>query len=168
MRKELEKRIRRKQADRDRVSEQIAQLTAERASIDAVINELESLVRLTPRGENGDDLVSAPDRDIRFGTEVYYAREVLQGARGPLYVGEILKSQGKDDSKGPRSSLASQLGSYARDGRIFTKEGPNIFGLIDYGDPVSEQDTTEPELDIKYAEPIRNTFLSDDDSDIPF
>jgi len=132
MLRELEKRIKKKLTERDRVDEEIARLTAARTAIDAVLSELESLARMMPR-ENGDSTTALVSRDIRFGTEVYHAREELQKAGAALYVGEILKRQGKDNSKGPRSSLASQLGTYAREGRIFTKEGPNIFGLMDYG-----------------------------------
>ncbi len=141
MLKELEKRIKKKQIERDRVQEQILDLTKDLTTIDAVISELESLARMVPKANGNDSAPALPVRDIRFGTEVYHAREELQKAGKALWVGEILKRQGKDDAKGPRSSLASQLGTYAREGRIFTKEGPNIFGLIDYGPvPISAAD----------------------------
>lgn len=57
---------------------------------------------------------------------------------------------------------------YARKGEIFTKEGPNVFGLVDYGpEPVSLEDermsvTQEGEIDDAVE-----SWMSDADS-IPF
>lgn len=157
MLKELEKRIKRKQAEKERIEKNILDLRKDLATIDAVLAELESLTRMLPKVNGEETPNGSPARDIRFGTEVYHAREELQKAGKALYVGEILKRQGKDDSKGPRSSLASQLGTYAREGRIFTKEGPNTFGLLDYGEriEVDEPETLNnitPELPIEFAE----------------
>lgn len=128
MRSELEKRLKRQRAELDAIEKDKVELASREAVCKAIIAELEGLLRLAPK-EEGETVEKA----LRVNTDPYHAREVLRKNRGPLHVKEILERIGGDTGRNRRSSLASQLGAYARKTEIFTKPGPNVFGLIDYG-----------------------------------
>ena len=75
-------------------------------------------------------------------------RDLLRHSGKALPIAEILKLLGKPLDKKHRISLAGTLSSYARKGRVFTKTGPNIFGLIEFG-PIAEE--SEEELPAEFG-----------------
>ena len=67
----------------------------------------------------------------------------LEEAGMSLYVGDILRTIGEENTEMKRNSLASQLMRYAKDGRIFVldrEKGSRHFGLI----PGENTNSSEP------------------------
>ena len=46
-----------------------------------------------------------------------------------MHISEILAAIGVENTKNTRVSLVGSLGSYVRKGQVFSRPGPNIFGL---------------------------------------
>ncbi len=92
-------------------------------------------------------------KQLRFGTDVYKAREALEIERKPLYIKELIEKIGEQPTRNRRSSLSSQLSAYANKGEIFVKTAPNTFGLIDYGpEPVTAEEIEAYDAEIAEAE----------------
>jgi hypothetical protein len=47
-----------------------------------------------------------------------------------MHIGAILTAIGVENTKSARVSLVGSLGAYVRKGSVFTRPGPNIFGLV--------------------------------------
>ena len=94
------------------------------------IQALQDSLRLLPKEQPGD----LPARSLRPGTAVALAQEVIKKAGRPLHISAILVALNKENTKENRVSLSGSLGGYAKDRRIFTRSGPNTFGLIEFGD----------------------------------
>lgn len=95
---------------------------------------------------------SAP-RELRSGTTLASARDLLRRAGNPLYIGDILAGLGMEPNKSNRLSLTGSLGSYVREGRIFTRPAPNTFGLVEFQNS-SMEDVNEPPEDFGKMEKV--------------
>ena len=69
---------------------------------------------------------------LRPGSDVSRAYEALSQKGQPMHVTDILRALDKGEEKEARQAMTSQLGNYVRQGRIFERTGPNIFGLIEW------------------------------------
>ena len=94
----------------------------------AYILGMQEAVKLLPRA--GDD--GATKVALRPGSDVAKVRDFLARIARPLYIGEILRGIGKEDTHANRASLAGSLGPYVRRGEIFTRPEPNTFGLVEF------------------------------------
>jgi hypothetical protein len=61
-----------------------------------------------------------------------------------MHITEILEKLGKDTDNKTQQATGSQLNSYVRDGRIFSRDTPNTFGLKEWkvsgnGSPTSPE-----------------------------
>lgn len=166
MRKDIEKRLKKKVTEKKEIAVRIAGLNAENLAVDAVIAELESILRMMPKDMDSDD----DSKDLRDGTEVYLAREVLQTEQKPLHVSVLVEKMGFESTAKRKHSIASQLASYVRRGEVFTRPAPNTFGLFDYGPvPLRPEDAAGYENMMRNAEHEAATQDRDDfDSDLPF
>jgi hypothetical protein len=72
-------------------------------------------------------------RELRQGTAVANARDLIKTAGRPLHITEILKGLGKPVDAKSKLSLSGSLAGYVRDGQIFSRPAPNTFGLIELG-----------------------------------
>lgn len=131
MRKDIERRIKKYQREYDEIDEKISALHTHQRTISAVITELEHVLKTLPK-EAG---AQSAKKELRFGTDVYKAREVLKKIGEPLHISLILEHMGETNTKERRSSLSSQIAAYVRGGDVFIKTAPNTFGLQDYGTP---------------------------------
>ena len=165
MRNELEKRIRKQQTELESIDRDIAELETRKRTCKAILNELDSLLRVAPK--NGDN-AQAIERQLRVDTDPFRAQETLRRFRMPMHIKELLDCMGGDAGRNRRSSLASQLGAYARKGEIFVKTAPNVFGLIDYGpEPITLEE--QGQYAVSQAEPEPQGEINwDDDEDLPF
>jgi hypothetical protein len=83
---------------------------------------------------------------LRVGSEIDKVRTLLLKSAEPLHINFILKSLGKDENDNKaKLSLAGSLGSYVREGKIFTKPAPNTFGLLEkqYFEELGEEEEEE-------------------------
>lgn len=158
---ELQKRIKKKASEISDIDAKIAELQAKKMAHHAVISELENIIRLLPK----DGAITSIEKTIRFGSDVYNAREALRREQKPLHIKDLLDAMGVEVTRNRRSSLSSQLSAYAKKEEIFTKAGPNVFGLMDYG----PKPLTDDQKDILSAEDHYNwdSPLKSDD-EIPF
>lgn len=100
----------------------------------------------------------APESVLRPGSMVAQAREAILAIGKPMHVDEILRATDKELSRGNRTALGGSISAYVRKGIIFTRVGPNTFGLVEL-----EKDQTEP------PEGFGIDGANQDDSDeIPF
>ncbi len=92
------------------------------------LNALQDTLKLAP-GSNGNANGNA---ELRTGSLVALAREILRKAGKPMHVREILKDMEKEATRNNRVSLSGSIGGYIRRNQIFTKTAPNTFGLKEF------------------------------------
>ena len=114
----------------DKKQEEILDLEIRIREAQAYVQALQDSIRLIPK----DDAKISASREstLRDGTNLANTRQILLEARKPLHINEILAKIGKPIDQASRVSLVGTLGSYSRKGKIFTRTGPNIFGLIEF------------------------------------
>jgi len=120
-RDQLQRRLDSKRAE-------ISKMESDLASAKAYAQALEDTLKLAPKDVMSEAI---PATVLRPGTALAAARLAIVGAGKPLHISEILTALGREDTKGNRVSLAGSLATYARQNKIFTKPGPNVFGLTD-------------------------------------
>jgi len=116
----------------EKKQEEIRDLEIQVREARAYVQALQDSVRLLPKEESKSLNPKGSPATLRDGTNLARAREILLEARGPLHVNDILGKMGKPIDQASRVSLVGTLGSYSRKGKIFTRTGPNIFGLIEF------------------------------------
>jgi hypothetical protein len=121
-RSQVEKKIQAKQLE-------IADFESQIAKAEAYIQAMQEVLRLLPR-EDGDAVTS--EQLPRHGSAMAKTRELLLETRKPMHITEILKGIGKENTKSHRLSVSGSLRSYARKGLVFTQEGGNTFGLVEF------------------------------------
>lgn len=100
------------------------------------ISGLQESLRLLPK----ESEPNAPARVLRPGSEVAKAREAILKAGRALHIDEILAALGKPVERNARSSLASSISAYVRNGEIFTRPQANTFGLLELAPPVNDDE----------------------------
>ena len=116
----IEKRIEEKR-------QEVANLKLQLAQAEAHLNGLMEgfkLFQRTPQNGQNDEVV------LREGGDVAKAKNFLEKHKTAFHINDILKGIGKPTDRTNRVSLSSQLGTYARKGIIFSRVGPNKYGLI--------------------------------------
>ena len=131
-RSQVEKKIQSKQ-------QEIADLEAQMDKAEAYIQAMQEVLRLLPREEG--DAVSG-EQLPRHGSAMAQTRELLLETGKPMHITEILKGIGKENTKSQRLSVSGSLRSYARKGQVFTQEGGNVFGLVEF--PISNGNGRSP------------------------
>jgi hypothetical protein len=113
----------------DRKLQEIAELEKQiemaRVYLQALQDSMKALPRETP---TSGDANSAPS--LRPGTLLAKAKDAILQNGKPMYIEDILESIGIENTKAARVSLVGSLGNYVRKQVIFTRPGPNIFGLV--------------------------------------
>lgn len=117
----------------------ISDLERQIAEARAYLNGLQDSLKLLPV-----DGIGSPKQELRAGSDLAKARDILQAEGKPMHVDEILKRIGKDVTRNSKSGLGASMGSYVRKGIIFTKSGPNVFGLVEFE---AQQVSQEPPTD---------------------
>ncbi len=107
---------------RAEVAELEQQLMAKRHFLEGLEEALKFIVRSSSTVDE--------QRPLRAGSDLAKCADILSKSGRPLYVGELLKAIGKEDTKENRLGLAGSLSQYVRAGKWFVKTGPNIFGLL--------------------------------------
>ncbi len=114
----------------DRKSQEIAELERQidmaRAYLQAIQDSIKALPREISSQPNGEDATS----DLRPGTLLARAREAIQKNGAPMHISALLVAIGIENTKNARVSLVGSLGAYVRKGSVFTRPGPNTFGLV--------------------------------------
>lgn len=128
IRKEFEKRIEKKQ-------DEIASLEKQIGEARSYLQALQDSLKILPRDQVG--IASAAD-SLRPGSDMEKAREIIRKNGKPMYITDLLKALDKEDTKGNRLSLSGSLSAYVRKGKIFSRTGPNTFGIIEVENSLPE------------------------------
>jgi hypothetical protein len=104
------------------------------------VQAVQDSFKLLPKEENGQ----VSSKGLRPGSALAQVQEFLKREGAPQHISTILEFLGKPIDKQNRVSLSGSLGGYARDRRIFTKTGPNTFGLIEFDSTANQAE--QPEL----------------------
>lgn len=129
IRRKIESNIRRKE-------EEIQELTDKLRAAQSYVQALQDTLKQLPK----DASEYGSETYVRAGSKVAKALEVLKKNNKPMHVLEILKALGEEETRDNRASLSGSLGAYVRDGKIFTRPGPNMFGLAEWGQPTDRAD----------------------------
>jgi len=129
IRQDFERRITKKQ-------QEIADLELQIRDAKSYLQALQDSLKLLPR--DGTAGIS-PDADLRPGSALAKARDVIRKAGKPMHINDILVGVGKAVDKKNKVSLAGSLGNYARKQEIFSKTAPNTFGLKEFDYPTEDQ-----------------------------
>ena len=118
--KDIEKKIKQKQEEVQRLNEDLLQA---RAYLEG-LQETHRLVKRNSNTESGDM--------IRPGSMIHQALSLLRQEQKPMHVKDLLVLMGKEPSKSNRLSLSGSLGTYVRDRNVFSRPAPNTFGLLEF------------------------------------
>jgi len=123
----------------DRKVQEIADLERQidmaKAYLQAIQDSIKALPKEFVAQSNGEDAPS----ELRPGTLLARTRDVIQKHGKPMHITEILSELGVENTKSAKVSLVGSLGSYVRKGQIFSRPGPNRFGLIGMKMPGEQQ-----------------------------
>jgi hypothetical protein len=135
-RRDIERRIEREQ-------QKIADLKSQIEYAEAFIQGLQEALKVLPKHDN--DKARKGKGTIRPGSDMARIRDLIKKTGRPMYIGEIVKGLGREDTKANRTSIAGSLGRYVRLEVVFKRVKPNTFALIDM-DSVPE---AEPPPDVE-------------------
>ncbi|MBI3771020.1 MAG: hypothetical protein HY271_21320 [Deltaproteobacteria bacterium] len=149
MRDELEKKIERRIQE---VTEMEIRVREGHAYIQALMDTLKWLPQETP---------ADADTVLRPGTTVARARDAIKKAQRPLHISLLLKAVGKPDDRKNRAALGGSLSTYVRKGIIFTRPGPNTYGLVELGGvPADDEPPESFGLDANAVDGVAETPLA--------
>jgi len=106
--------------------QEIAGYEARISEARAFVAGLEEALKALPRQTN------ATFTTLRPGTNLAKAYATLKKCGAPMHINGLMKAIGLEESKGNRVSLSGSMGAYVRKGDIFTRPGPNTFGLVEF------------------------------------
>lgn len=145
MRSHLTKQIEKKQAEIQRLEDDVREAETKLREARAYVQALNDVLKTIPKEEKDANATTLPAavRELRHGSDVAKARDALLKAGAPLHISELLPAIGKPVNKQSRVSLSGSLGAYARDQIIFTRTAPNTFGLIEFQNTGSREELEE-------------------------
>ena len=129
-RESLQKLIDRKLAD-------IGRLEQELRDARVYVQAVQDSFKLLPK----EDQIRDSPKELRPGSALAQVQEFLKREGSPQHISSILEFLGKPLDKQNRVSLSGSLGGYAKEHRIFTRTGPNTFGLIEFEAKPDEKDS---------------------------
>jgi len=110
----------------DKKENEIGELKLQLAQAEAYLQAIQDSLRVLPK----EPTDGGSEPELRSGTLLFQAKEVLRTAGKPMHINEILKKMNKPVDKNNRISLSGSMAAYVRKGVIFKKTGPNVFSLI--------------------------------------
>ncbi len=114
------------------------QISAARGAISA----LEEVMKHFPKEDGGGD----PARSLRAGGQVHRIYIILKEYGKPMHIKEILEKLGKDTDNKTQQATGSQLNSYVRQGKIFSRDMPNTFGLKEWRGSTNNSPTSPEDM----------------------
>jgi hypothetical protein len=124
IRREFEKRIEKKRLE-------IMELELKIAEARAYSQALMDTLKILPKDDASPE---EPTSNLRPGSDLALAADLIKEAGKPLHIDQILTGIGKPITKENKASLGTSLSAYARRTLIFTRPLPNTFGLIGQAD----------------------------------
>ena len=144
-REEIQRKLNRQKKDISDLEQRIQGLSASLETARSYAQGIEDALKLIPKDEEGGRSHVTAAFVLRRGTSVWQAQQVILEQGKPMHIGALLKAIGKEDNPSNRVSLAGSLGAYVRDGKIFSRPAPNVFGLLEL--EVGSADLQEKEIE---------------------
>lgn len=119
----LEKQIVKANQEVESLRAEIAARQQQISLKEAYIQGMKDSLKYLPKSADSSEALP----QLRAGSDVATAREILLKAGKPLHVNEILKLMGKDVNKQNRVSVAGYINYYFKKGLFFKKTSPNTF-----------------------------------------
>ena len=152
-RRKIEEKLRKKEQEIQFLEEQIKQARA-------YIQALQDVLKIMPR--------SAELMTLRQGSAVAQARDIILQAGKPVHINAILEALGKNVTREARSSITSSLAAYVRKGEVFTRTGPNTYGLAELGhEETANGDEAQSEPPSGFGE-LRRPRSPPEEDEVPF
>lgn len=125
VREKLERRIREKESE-------IQQLNLRLMEARAYMQAMQDTLRLLPR--EGSVAMDGEDAEVSVkpGTALASVVKYLKEQGKPMHIMEILPAIGREATAAERASIGGTLSAYVRRGHVFTRPGPNVFGLMEW------------------------------------
>ena len=136
-RENLQKLADKKQAEVDQLERQIDDA---RVYLQAIQDSIRALPRDLPNTDRQSE-----EAVLRPGTALFRAKEAIEANGAPMHITMLLKVLGVENTKAARVSLVGSLGTYVRRNVIFTRPGPNIFGLVGASQTANQMDSNVSE-----------------------
>jgi hypothetical protein len=148
-RRRIEEKLRRKEQEIQTLEDRIKETRV-------YIQALQDVLKIMPKSP---EMVT-----LRHGSAVARAREIIMRAGRPVHISAILEELGKDVTRAARSSITSSLAAYVRKGEVFTRTGPNTYGLAELGHvQVENSREAQSEPPTGFGE-VRSTVPEGDDT----
>ncbi len=138
--KKVQNQLKRKTKDLQELESKRLEIDIQISAARGAISALEEVMKHFPR----EDMDGDPSRSLRAGGSVALIYDMLKKHGKPMHITKILETQGKSTDKKSQQATGSQLNSYVREGRIFTRDAPNTFGLKEW-DNTANSSPTSPE-----------------------
>jgi hypothetical protein len=132
-REKIEERLRKKEQEISGLEEKVR---AARIYVQA----LRDILKMLDAEDNEGD----PTLQLREGSMVAQAREVILSKGEPVHIDDLLDTLGKDVTRDTRASLTGSLSAYVRKNQIFTRPAPSTFGLIELAGNSVDAESAEP------------------------
>ena len=133
-REDLARRIERKRAE-------ITDLESQAKTAKTYLQALEDMYKMAARDPSGNATSpplpraerSATSPSFRVGSLTQGVYDALKAAGRPLHVSALLEAVGREVTRKEKSAVSGTLAAYVRKGDVFTRPGPNTFGLTEFG-----------------------------------
>jgi hypothetical protein len=148
----IESRIKKKE-------QEIQELEAQIREARIYLQALQDVLRMFPKEVGG--VAPTPEMTLRAGSLVAMARDAILKRGKAMHVDEMLTDMGKEVNRENKTALGGSLSAYVRRGMIFTRSGPNVFGLVE----LSDRPASAPEPPVDFGTEPKAANIDDD---IPF
>lgn len=132
-RRKIEERLRKKE-------EEIEDLEIRIRDARMYMQALQDVLKILPRADRATPHGGA----LRSGSSMSFVRDYIFKKGRPAHVTELLAALGRELTRENRASLSGSLAAYVRKGDVFTRPGPNTFGLIELGHATEPDDEPPP------------------------
>lgn len=114
---------------------EIQSLKKDRQVLDVKISKCEAYIE--GLGDAGK-LIPKPDEDekaalrLQPGSTIDKVYKILQAKKEPMHINDLLTDLGKPSDKKVRQATVGPINQYVRQGRIFFRDKPSVFGLLEW------------------------------------
>lgn len=133
LRRKFERKMKEKEQE---IQELEHSLREARAYVEAMQDAIKMLPPEGPVGSSEGE----PEAVVKPGSMMGNAVKALKMGGKPMHIMDLLRAIGREPTPEARASLGGSISAYVRRGHIFTRSGPNTFGLAEWGTSAPVED----------------------------
>jgi len=126
--KRLENLKKRKLSEIQSLKKKRQDLDAQISKCEAYIEGLRDAMRHLPKPDEDENAALRLRPDSTIG-KIY---RILQTKKEPMHINDLLTALGKPLDKKVRQATVGPINQYVRQGRIFSRDAPSTFGLLEW------------------------------------